>query len=269
MDYAYCPKCAQTKPVIDFNRNAARYSGRDSYCRECVRAASRARQKSPKSQVVPEEKQCEIDGCTDLRKGHGLCNRHLKRLREHGDPLAGRKYMATTASKRRPNGLTLEETFRWFMPGEPPEAGIPWLWKGPVDEKGYGTVRHQGRNVFAHRIAYELFVGPIPNGSIIRHKNDVPLDINPHNLITGTRVDNVRDRDERGRAHAGPRSEAMRQKAARGSRHALAKLTEQDIPVIRNAHANGENQQSIADRYGVSQVAISAIVRRKTWTHVP
>jgi uncharacterized protein YerC len=52
----------------------------------------------------------------------------------------------------------------------------------------------------------------------------------------------------------------------RGSRHALAKLTEADIPNIR---ADSRKQRDIAKEYGVDQQIIGRIKRRLIWAHVP
>lgn len=52
-----------------------------------------------------------------------------------------------------------------------------------------------------HRLAYEAWVGPIPEGMLIRHTCDTPLCINPDHLIPGTHRDNMQDRLERGRAN--------------------------------------------------------------------
>lgn len=259
-----CGRCKQVKPDTAFNKNSARANrtGYDNYCRDCMQEAARRRDEARKGQPIPADKQCVINGCEDRRKGHGYCNRHLKRYRMYGNPLAGREYGQTTAAPKRPPGLSLEESFRWYLPGEPPPGKVPWLWPGPVDEKGYGTIRFQGRNTFAHRISYELFIGPIPEGMVVRHKNDTPLDVNPNNLELGTLIDNVRDRVDRHRTHTGPRSE-------KGSDTAKSSITEADIPVIRQAYESGEKQKDLADRYGISQSAVSHIVRRKNWTHVP
>lgn len=165
--------------------------------------------------------------------------------------------------------MTLAEAFAYFMPGSPPPEGQRWEWTGTVDEKGYGTLRHGGRNHLAHRVAYELFIGPIPGDLIIRHKNDTPIDVNPNNLEIGTLEENVQDRVIRGRTFRGRRSEAARAQSARGSRHGLAKLSENDVRAIRRLYAAGGcSQQRLARSFGVSQLNISMIVRGKTWTHV-
>lgn len=44
-----------------------------------------------------------------------------------------------------------------------------WLWNRATDAKGYATMHLQGKDHRAHRLAYELFVGPIPSGLEIEH----------------------------------------------------------------------------------------------------
>lgn len=45
-----------------------------------------------------------------------------------------------------------------------------WLWTGPLTRDGYGgQIYVMGRLVLAHRVAYELFNGPIPKGLEVEH----------------------------------------------------------------------------------------------------
>ena len=76
------------------------------------------------------------------------------------------------------------------------------LWIGGADPDGYGVISRQGRRgkqERAHRVAYELFVGPIPDGICVLHRCDTPACVNPEHLFLGTNLDNVRDRDAKGR----------------------------------------------------------------------
>lgn len=57
------------------------------------------------------------------------------------------------------------------------ESGC-WLWDGPVNEKGYG----RDGQLRAHRIAYELFNGAIPDGMTVDHMCRVRCCINPAHL---------------------------------------------------------------------------------------
>lgn len=109
-----------------------------------------------------------------------------------------------------------------------------------------------GKYRLAHRVAYELFIGPIPEGLVVCHRCDIPLCVNPSHLFLGTPMDNQRDKIKKGRQ-------------AKGAKSGTPKLTEQDIREIRAASGS---QQSIADRYGCSQVRVSQIKRGKGWRHV-
>ena len=70
-------------------------------------------------------------------------------------------------------------------------------WSRARDWRGYGRLRMKGRSPGAHRLAYELFVGPIPEGQVVRHRCDNPCCVNPDHLEVGTHVDNARDCIER------------------------------------------------------------------------
>lgn len=48
-------------------------------------------------------------------------------------------------------------------------AGTCHPWTGCLTEKGYGTISIDGSQRYAHRVAYELLVGPIPDGLHIDH----------------------------------------------------------------------------------------------------
>lgn len=76
-----------------------------------------------------------------------------------------------------------------------------WEWMGRLHKGGYGRFavdkRHKGG--YAHRQAYELSVGPIPEGLFVCHHCDNRKCVNPKHLYAGTHEDNVRDMLERGR----------------------------------------------------------------------
>ena len=82
-----------------------------------------------------------------------------------------------------------EESFwRRVTKGDPSEC---WLWTGSKDTPGYGRVQIDKKQVCAHRMAYELCVGPIPDGLELDHLCRVPLCVNPEHLEPVTRRENL------------------------------------------------------------------------------
>jgi hypothetical protein len=72
------------------------------------------------------------------------------------------------------------------------KTGMCWLWTAWLDRNGYGRFWLDGRNLGAHRVAYELFVGPIPAGLEIDHLCRVRNCVNPEHLEPVTTAENVR-----------------------------------------------------------------------------
>jgi len=72
-------------------------------------------------------------------------------------------------------------------------------WRGWKQQGGYGQVRFRWRKMQAHRAAYEVWVGKIPEGMCVLHRCDNPVCINPDHLWLGTPTDNMRDCMTKGR----------------------------------------------------------------------
>jgi hypothetical protein len=132
-----------------------------------------------------------------------------------------------------------------------------WEWSGCKSVYGYGVfgVNVNNRNCRAHRVAYELWKGPIPSGLLVRHKCDNRGCVNPDHLETGTFQDNSNDMVERGRS-------------LKGENHGAAKLTEDDVVEIKVLLGFGVPQRQIAEQFGVSQHLISRINTGIQWAHV-
>jgi hypothetical protein len=140
------------------------------------------------------------------------------------------------------------------------ESWCPWLWIGNRDKRGYGhlCVRHSVTGEWvtgqAHRIAYQLYVGPIPEGMDVLHSCDNPNCVWPSHLHLGTKSDNLQEAYDRGL------------KTAVGEANGQAKLTEQDVVNIR---ASDHSHSILAEQYGVRPNTISRVRSGKRWSHVP
>jgi len=132
-----------------------------------------------------------------------------------------------------------------------------WLWKGPVDQKGYGVFSAEGFQR-THRYSYFKHLGPIPEGLHVLHKCDVRNCVNPDHLFLGTHADNMADMGAKGRT--GTRT---------GEKHHKAKLTEQDIVEIRKRYVPRKvTLKYLAEQYGVTFAMIGYIVRGDNWKHI-
>ena len=132
-----------------------------------------------------------------------------------------------------------------------------WPWRGGYFRRGNGSPsygafsigRRMGR---AHRVAYELTFGSIPQGMAVCHACDNPACCNPNHLWLGTNADNVRDRDGKDRA-------------ARGERAGTAKLTAAQVAAILS---DPREQREIARDYGISKSTVGNIRRGEGWSHI-
>lgn len=140
------------------------------------------------------------------------------------------------------------------------KSGECWEWQACRDIGGYGLFRiggRRGKTWKAHRFAWVLTFGPIPDGVLVLHHCDNRRCVRPDHLYLGDQVANMRDRLQRNR-----------ESYQMGSRTNTAKLTEADIPVIRARLAAGEIPRVIAEDYGVSRAAIAAVKTGLTWSYV-
>lgn len=129
------------------------------------------------------------------------------------------------------------------------EANDCWEWTRSLFAGGYGRVTSKGKVTGAHRIAYELVYGPIPQGLQVLHSCDNRKCCNPRHLSVGTNLDNVKDKVSRGRQTS-------------GSRNGMSKLTEEQVGRII---VDSRTQLQIATEYGISQSMVSKIKLRRSW----
>lgn len=131
-----------------------------------------------------------------------------------------------------------------------------WEFIGSLDGGGYGHLTYRGKNVRAHRIAYDLCVGDIPKGQHVLHACDNRPCVNPDHLFLGTNQDNIDDM-------------IAKERNNRGERNGMAVLTEDDVREIRQLLSTGTYTQSeIGDMFGVTRGAVKSIKLGKTWKYL-
>src|SRR5579872_2095590 len=79
------------------------------------------------------------------------------------------------------------------------ERDICWLWPFERDKNEYGVVWVDNFVFGVHRLSYEHYKGPIPNGQVIRHSCDRPPCFNPAHLFSRSQQENMADMVARGR----------------------------------------------------------------------
>lgn len=148
-----------------------------------------------------------------------------------------------------------------------------WLWTGGRSKSGYGVISAGGKDepdLGAHRVSWEMHLGPIPPGQFVCHHCDVRHCVRPDHLFLGTGYDNAIDRGAKGRAAVGDANGARRhpERLARGERNVNAKLTEADVRRLRERHGAGVPCYVIAAEEGLDKSTVQRLVRRETWKHV-
>lgn len=113
-----------------------------------------------------------------------------------------------------------------------------------------------------HRIAWEVFRGPIPNGKCVCHHCDNPPCCNPNHLFIGTHADNQKDKCDKGRQSHG--RDCAPKDPARGGRNGNAKLSDLQVDRIRLEYDGKYGSiKRLAKVYGVSHHQIHCIVSGK------
>jgi hypothetical protein len=110
---------------------------------------------------------CSFDGCGRKHDSRGLCKTHIKQLKE-GRPL-------TPVKERLPDA----ERF-WSHVDKQQKC---WLWTSEINSWGYARFNIAGGRVYAHRHAYEILVGTIPEGFAVAHQCRNKICCNPEHLF--------------------------------------------------------------------------------------
>lgn len=132
-----------------------------------------------------------------------------------------------------------------------------WNWTGGRHQQGYGLFQHKGSTHKAHRFAWLLTYGSIPDNLCVLHHCDNTSCCNPAHLFLGSQTDNMRDMFKK-----------SRQPHRYGENNARAKLTENQVKEIRGQLINGTKARILAIKYKVNQQTIWAIKYGRNWSHI-
>ncbi|MBB4642349.1 HNH endonuclease [Rhizorhapis suberifaciens] len=135
-----------------------------------------------------------------------------------------------------------------------------WPWQRAIVRSGYGSLWVRGRSVGAHRHAYTLANGHIPDGPgyhgyVVMHMCDNRKCCNPAHLRLGTQAENNADRDAKGRADARPK----------GEENPNARLSQDDVRAIRKMRSDGLSYGKIMSATGVSKSQVWRICKCQSW----
>lgn len=131
-----------------------------------------------------------------------------------------------------------------------------WIWTGNLSVRGTRARFNWGQSgEYAYRIAYRVFVGPIPDGLYICHHCDDGRCVNPDHLYAGTAKQNSADCHQRGRAVM---------PAMRGEEHPRAH-PEEIVQQVRTAYADCElTKREVADLFGLSLATVDKWTKGET-----
>ncbi|WP_425061836.1 HNH endonuclease signature motif containing protein [Roseovarius confluentis] len=171
-------------------------------------------------------KTCSVSGCNGPHYAKGFCNKHWSRMRRNGclslkaDP-AKTCRVSNCGGKHLAKGLCRKHYLRKYRTGSlntsvlygetalnrvlskvvKTQSGC-WEYTGKLTPKGYAHVKSDdGKMRFAHRIVFEAYIGPVPEGKEVDHLCRNRSCCNPDHLEAVTHQENCR-RGNAGHDHA-------------------------------------------------------------------
>ena len=143
-----------------------------------------------------------------------------------------------------------------------------WEWQGKINRFGYGRACTYKKEVAAHRLSYELFLGEIPEGKMICHHCDNRKCVNPEHLFLGTHQDNMDDGVKKKRFLHGEAWRKANYKTLErvGEKHHNSKLTLNAVRDIFELKELGLSHVEIGSIFGVSYSTVGEVLRGQIWS---
>ncbi len=164
----------------------------------------------------------------------------------------GRKHCSRECSSAA-IAANMETRFWSFVDRRGPDEC--WPWKGRCSPSGYALFIVSHREQRASRVVYKISTGRDLGELLACHRCDNPACVNPAHIFPGTPTDNSQDAVRKGRQ-------------VRGVLSGKAVLDEAEVREIRRQVSSGEIQRVVAERFGIAQTTVSAIIRRRLWGHI-
>lgn len=120
------------------------------------------------------------------------------------------------------------------------------IWTGNIGTGDYGFFGIDGKNYKAHRIAWMMTYGRIPEGKSVCHTCDKPPCVNPAHLYLGTAKENAIDRTKH----------KLRQ---------IEQLEKDEILQIRASFNKGVPHLEIAEKFKLAPAQVHEIAMREDW----
>ena len=136
----------------------------------------------------------------------------------------------------------------------------PRIVKASLNRFGYyeiGLKRHTQRRqtwIFVHRLVARPFIGPLPNGHQVNHKDGIKTNNSPDNLEYVTPRENIQHGQKLGLMNT-----------ARGIHAGFAKVTDE---IVRSIRISNDSLSTIGRQWGITAQTVWAIKHRVTWKHV-
>ena len=221
-------------------------------CNKCAQRTRRAARGATQTQRGLYEsnvgKTCTTEWCGESADAKGLCHACADWSRRNGG--------ADPTNRRYRYGRTGADIMTMVLAIEPDHVTGCRIVDGVfgTNGQGYPNASVNGKLQSITRVVLSEKLGrKLAPEMKACHTCDTPSCASPDHLWEGTHQDNMNDRDAKGRN-------------ARGERTSVAKLTDDDVRMIRATY--DRNSAELSDMYGVTQATIMKVVNRKSWTHV-